>query len=325
MPLPADVLAGDGRPGWIGYVGVEDVDAATEGVRLAGGPPPARPPTSPTSAASPSSPIRRVCTCCSRPWAVTGHPRPPNTGLCRLARALRDGLAESVRLLRRAVRLDQADAVDMGPMGTYQLFAVGGTPIGGTMNKPDAIPRRLGSIINVAEADAAAARVTEHGGQILNGPQQAWRKLDPALPGSARSDVRARRPEPLRQRSRHPPRGRDVFNQCGRPGVVLGRPPGSGCRPDAGRPPDTLRVAPGAPRERWRCGVTNQSAPGGGLARRPTLRIGRYGAGARTKPPQGRRPSGTVASRQEPILIGTSCPAAASRASRLNSSAIEVP
>ena len=69
MPLPAaDVLAGDGRPGWIGYVGVEDVDAATEGVRLAGGPITARPPTSPTSAASPSSPIRRVrYSCCSRP------------------------------------------------------------------------------------------------------------------------------------------------------------------------------------------------------------------------------------------------------------------
>ena len=34
----------------------------------------------------------------------------------------------------------KADAMDMGPMGTYQLFAVrGGTAIGGMMTKPPTV------------------------------------------------------------------------------------------------------------------------------------------------------------------------------------------
>ena len=67
----------------------------------------------------------------------------------------------------------QADAIDMGPLGTYQLFATGGAPMGGMMNKPDSIPSPAWVYhFNVAEANAAAARVTEHGGRILNGPHQ---------------------------------------------------------------------------------------------------------------------------------------------------------
>ena len=36
----------------------------------------------------------------------------------------------------------KADAIDMGPMGTYQLFASGGTSIGGMMNRPPPNARR---------------------------------------------------------------------------------------------------------------------------------------------------------------------------------------
>src|SRR5262249_27081795 len=34
----------------------------------------------------------------------------------------------------------KAEAIDMGPMGTYQLFATGDAPIGGMMTKPETIP-----------------------------------------------------------------------------------------------------------------------------------------------------------------------------------------
>jgi uncharacterized protein len=41
------------------------------------------------------------------------------------------------------------------------------------MNKPDEIPSPVWQFyFNVVEADAAAARVTEHGGRILSGPRQ---------------------------------------------------------------------------------------------------------------------------------------------------------
>jgi len=67
----------------------------------------------------------------------------------------------------------KADAIDMGPMGTYQLFATGAQPVGGMMTKPDAVPvPNWGYYINVEAIDAAAARVKAAGGSILNGPHE---------------------------------------------------------------------------------------------------------------------------------------------------------
>jgi len=65
-------------------------------------------------------------------------------------------------------------AIDMGPMGTYQLFKTGGEyAAGGMMTKPAAIPVPYwGYYFNVEAIDAGAARVTAGGGKILNGPME---------------------------------------------------------------------------------------------------------------------------------------------------------
>lgn len=59
-------------------------------------------------------------------------------------------------------------------MGTYQLFKTGGSEaVGGMMNKPAQIPAPYWCYyFNVDAIEAAAARVTRHGGKILNGPMQ---------------------------------------------------------------------------------------------------------------------------------------------------------
>jgi hypothetical protein len=63
--------------------------------------------------------------------------------------------------------------MDMGAMGTYQIFSVGGQPVGGMMNKPPTVPvPNWLYYINVADIDAAIDRVKTGGGQILNGPMQ---------------------------------------------------------------------------------------------------------------------------------------------------------
>jgi predicted enzyme related to lactoylglutathione lyase len=67
----------------------------------------------------------------------------------------------------------KANAVDMGPMGLYQLFAAGGPDIGGIMTKPPAVPHAFWTYYFIVEAiDAATARVTEAGGRIVNGPHE---------------------------------------------------------------------------------------------------------------------------------------------------------
>jgi uncharacterized protein len=67
----------------------------------------------------------------------------------------------------------KADAIDMGPMGTYQLFATGGEAVGGMMTKPPPVPHPYwGYYINVPAIDSAVERITTSGGEVINGPMQ---------------------------------------------------------------------------------------------------------------------------------------------------------
>ena len=60
---------------------------------------------------------------------------------------------------------------DITPMGTYQVFAAAGHSIGGMFTKPAMVPAPFWLFyFNVADIDAAAARVTAGGGKILEGP-----------------------------------------------------------------------------------------------------------------------------------------------------------
>ena len=61
----------------------------------------------------------------------------------------------------------------MGAMGVYQIFATGGAPVGGMMTKmPDTPAPHWLYYFNVDAIDAAAARVRDHGGQVVNGPME---------------------------------------------------------------------------------------------------------------------------------------------------------
>ena len=67
----------------------------------------------------------------------------------------------------------KADSFDMGPMGTYQLFATGAEPVGGMMTKNDKIPMpNWGYYFNVDAIDAVIERVKTAGGTIMMGPTE---------------------------------------------------------------------------------------------------------------------------------------------------------
>lgn len=66
---------------------------------------------------------------------------------------------------------EKTDAMDMGEMGIYQLFAAGGSPIGGMFNKPPAVPTPFWLFyFNVGDIDVATQRAVEGGAQIVTGP-----------------------------------------------------------------------------------------------------------------------------------------------------------
>ncbi len=63
-------------------------------------------------------------------------------------------------------------AMDMGPMGTYQLIEIGGRDLGGVMTDPNFLRPawlvyfRVDGIVN------AAQRIVAAGGQVINGPME---------------------------------------------------------------------------------------------------------------------------------------------------------
>ena len=67
---------------------------------------------------------------------------------------------------------EKSEAVDIGPMGIYQTFTVGGISAGGMMNDPRAAAPFWLYYFNVEEIDAAASRITGAGGTLVQGPRQ---------------------------------------------------------------------------------------------------------------------------------------------------------
>ena len=67
----------------------------------------------------------------------------------------------------------KGEAMDMGAMGTYQIFSTKGQQSGGMMKKMDQEPASQWLYyITVDAIDAAEARVKSAGGQVVHGPMQ---------------------------------------------------------------------------------------------------------------------------------------------------------
>lgn len=68
-----------------------------------------------------------------------------------------------------------SEALDMGPLGKYQMFNRPHGMIGGMMNKPPEmahVPPNWQIYFRVPDITTASARITANGGKILNGPME---------------------------------------------------------------------------------------------------------------------------------------------------------
>ena len=175
MKLPEDYAKAGGRPAWMGYILVDDVDAMAARIQAEGGKLHKGPITVPGV-------IR---------FAVMGDPQgagfliakplvedapppiaPGTPGTIGWHELYAVDAKTAFAFYEKLFGWTKDQAIEMGPMGTYQLFKTGGDmAAGGMMNKPAAIPVPYwGYYFNVDAIDAGAARVTAGGGKILNGP-----------------------------------------------------------------------------------------------------------------------------------------------------------
>jgi predicted enzyme related to lactoylglutathione lyase len=173
MGLPEEARQAGFRPGWLGYVGVDDIDDAVRRVEQLGGGVPVPPRDVPG--------ISRFSIVVDPQTATIGllkwH-KPEEAQLSDLQSAGPVGWHELIASDWESVLPFYAELLgwkkseaDTGEMGTYQLFSAGGETIGGMINKPATVATPFWLYyFTVADIDVARKRVQEGGGAILNGP-----------------------------------------------------------------------------------------------------------------------------------------------------------
>ena len=177
--LPDEVAARGVPPHWSGHVHVDDVDASLARVLAAGGICKYGPADVPD--------IGRMAVVTDpqgahfylfAPCYGTAEPAPMSPGSIGW-RELRTHDPEAALAFYAAMFGWQRDrAIDMGPMGIYQLFAYGGSDRGGIMAMPGSGTAHWLYYFVVEGIDAAHGRVVGGGGVVLHGPQEvpggAW-------------------------------------------------------------------------------------------------------------------------------------------------------
>ena len=170
----------EARTGWIGYIGVDDVDAMAARVAEAGGVVHRGPDDIPgvgrfAVAADPQGAAFVLFT--PLPGGPEQQPAGMQPGRVGWHELYAQDWPSAFDFYAGLFSWTKVQAIDMGAMGTYQIFATPGTPpghmTGGMMTKPPmaAEPGWL-YYFNVDRLDAAVARARAAGGTLLHGPQE---------------------------------------------------------------------------------------------------------------------------------------------------------
>jgi predicted enzyme related to lactoylglutathione lyase len=173
MDLPEDATKMGGKPSWIGYVGVNDVDVAAARIERLGGAVHV-PPTDVVGIsrfsifADPQAARLALLK-----WKKPGQQQPAEPGgpgRVGWHELLAADWEKALDFYGELFGWQKADA-DITEMGTYQVFSAGGQTIGGMFTKPPTMPASAWLYyFNVSDLDAAAQRVRAGGGQIVLGP-----------------------------------------------------------------------------------------------------------------------------------------------------------
>lgn len=178
MTLTPEARAAGAPVAWLGYVAVPDVDAGAAAAQAAGGmvchPPFDIPEVGRfATIADPHGAVICLFKGSGSDEAPVSDPDAPgNIGWNEL---YTDDLAAAWAFYSGLFTWTKDTAIDMGPMGVYQLFTPGPglPPTGGMMKRPPDVPRACWlHYFNVAALDAAIGRVRDAGGQVLTEPMQ---------------------------------------------------------------------------------------------------------------------------------------------------------
>jgi predicted enzyme related to lactoylglutathione lyase len=180
LQLTKDMLANGAQPTWLGYLSVEDVDAAVKAIEADGGR------THLPKMSLPVGDIAMAADPMDTPFYVMRPIPPPDkpdaasdvfdTAAAQHVRwneLASPDLARAKAFYAKHFGFEFKDVMSMGSMGDYCFIEHGGRRIGAIMQKPPQNP--LGSWLfyfGVSSIAAAQRAVEAGGGKIVNGPHQ---------------------------------------------------------------------------------------------------------------------------------------------------------
>jgi uncharacterized protein len=182
MQFPPDAPQGQGKPGWLGYAGVDNVDAKADAAVKLG----AKVMHAPTDIpdigrfAVLSDP-QGACFAIFKPNGTPPAPLPPMTqGTIGWHELHTTDAQKAFDFYSTLFGWKAIQAMDMGPLGSYQIFGDETSPMGfgGMFKDAEAAHPHWLYYFFVADIDAGVARVKGAGGKIVREPTQvpggAW-------------------------------------------------------------------------------------------------------------------------------------------------------
>lgn len=172
MTLPAEAKAAGAPSHWLGYVTVPDVDVSfAQAKRLGanGYMDPMDIPDVGRMAVIADPQGASMCLFAPRP-KTDGSGGPPE-GIISWHELATTEWKKAWDFYQELFGWQKGDAMDMGNMGTYQIFTLGGAPVGAMYDRPPEIPvSNWLYYVQVPDLDQAVEATKANGGKILNGP-----------------------------------------------------------------------------------------------------------------------------------------------------------
>jgi predicted enzyme related to lactoylglutathione lyase len=178
MPLPDGGKGMGGRPVWLSYIGTPSVDDTARQAEKLGGKILKQPADIPTVGrfavlADPQGAVFNAFT----PLPMEGSQPPVERaaiGDFSWHELPTTDWRAALTFYKALFGWEETSAMDMGPMGTYQMFGLGGRPFGGIFNKPKEMqgPPAWLPYIHVHDAKKVAVDVKKQGGQVISGPME---------------------------------------------------------------------------------------------------------------------------------------------------------
>jgi hypothetical protein len=176
MELPEQARNAGAPPHWLAYIAIDDIGSATARIEKLGGSVLHGPVDLPNAGAFAvlADPQGAVFAIYSSADANQAGKASPGVGGFSWHELATSDYKAAFGFYSELFGWKPGEAMEMGEAGIYQLFGDGGEPLGGMFNKPDEMPGPPMWLyyISIDDVNAAVSKVSELGGQVLNGPME---------------------------------------------------------------------------------------------------------------------------------------------------------